>query len=287
MKLEDIGFYTLSNKRADEASVSSRLFRCELLLTSRCNFSCPYCRHVGGADLPFRDAVAAIRLWAEDGLYAIRFSGGEPMLYPRLRELVELAKTLGIEKIAVSSNGSLPLHKYQEMIDAGVNDFSISLDACCAEVGDKMAGGIKGSFYKVVANITAISKLVYTTVGVVLTEDNSGSIAEIVNFAKSLGVSDIRIIPAAQVSNRLTGFVLTEETKNRFPILKYRISNIQSGRLVRGLSTGDSNCCGLVLDDIAACEGRHYACIIHMREGGEPIGKIGPNMRQEIGRAHV
>ena len=245
MKLEEIGFYTLSNQRAAEASVDSRLFRCEILLTARCNFNCPYCRHVGGPDLPFEEAARAIRLWASEGLYAIRFPGGEPMLYPRLRELVELAKASGVEKIAVSTNGSMPFILYNSLITAGVNDFSISLDACCAEDGDKMAGGVKGAFNKVVSNIARISKLTYVTVGVVLTDDNAGQIEEIVQFAASLGVSDIRVIPAAQVSNRLTGFTITEEMKGQFPILNYRIGNIQTGRLVRGLSAGDSTRCGL------------------------------------------
>jgi len=27
----------------------------------------------------------------------------------------------------------------KKLIDAGVNDFSVSLDSCCAETGDKMA----------------------------------------------------------------------------------------------------------------------------------------------------
>ena len=244
--LENIGFYTLSDKRADEASSTSRLFRCELLLTGRCNFKCPYCRRVGGPDLPFEEAAAIVRFWASQGLYAIRFSGGEPLAYPWLRELVWLAKTQGIERIAVSTNGSYPLEQYKELLAAGVNDFSISLDACCAEDGDKMAGGVKGAFYKVIANITALSKLTYVTVGVVLTDDNADNITDIVNFAQSLGVSDIRVIPAAQVSNKLTGFTITEKMKNRFPILKYRIDNIQSGRPVRGLSVGDSNRCGLL-----------------------------------------
>ena len=44
MKLEDIGFYTLSDSRARNASENSPLWRCELLITSQCNFKCPYCR---------------------------------------------------------------------------------------------------------------------------------------------------------------------------------------------------------------------------------------------------
>ena len=164
MRLEEIGFYTLSDYRAKTASATSRLYRCEILLTGRCNFKCPYCRGIGGPDLPVEDAIEAIRRWAADGLYAIRFSGGEPIVYPELRELVSLAKELGVEKIAVSTNGSMPFWKYEELIEAGVNDFSISLDACCAEDGDKMAGGIKGAFDKVVENIRKLSAITYVTV---------------------------------------------------------------------------------------------------------------------------
>jgi molybdenum cofactor biosynthesis enzyme MoaA len=44
MKLEDIGFYTLSDARAFNSSYNSDLMRCELILTDRCNFKCVYCR---------------------------------------------------------------------------------------------------------------------------------------------------------------------------------------------------------------------------------------------------
>lgn len=51
---------------------------------------------------------------------------------------------------------------------------------------------------------------------------------------------------------------------------------------MRGLSPGDSNRCRLVLDDMAVAGGKHYPCIIYLREGGQPIGEFGTqNMRQE------
>jgi molybdenum cofactor biosynthesis enzyme MoaA len=245
-----------------------------MLLTSRCNFKCPYCRSVGGTDKPFDEAAAVVRLWASQGLYAIRFSGGEPLIYPRLRELVELAKAEGIERIAVSSNGSFPLHKYVELLASGVNDLSISLDACCAEDGDHMAGGVKGAFNRVVSNIRELAQLTYITVGVVLTEDNVDRINDIIRFADELGVQDIRVIPAAQDGNRLSTIQVDADILERHPILKYRVQNFQAGRPVRGLRECDSTKCGLVLDDMAVCEGYHYPCIIYLREGGRAIGKI-------------
>ena len=44
MRLEEIGFYTLSDERAKNVSSTSRMQRTEMLVTGRCNFSCPYCR---------------------------------------------------------------------------------------------------------------------------------------------------------------------------------------------------------------------------------------------------
>ena len=44
MKLEKIGFYTLSDKRAKSVTIKSPIQRGELILTDKCNLKCPYCR---------------------------------------------------------------------------------------------------------------------------------------------------------------------------------------------------------------------------------------------------
>jgi MoaA/NifB/PqqE/SkfB family radical SAM enzyme len=281
MKLEDIGFYTLSEARAETASETSRLMRCELILTGRCNFRCPYCRRVGGPDIPFERAAETIRLWAADKLYAIRFSGGEPTMYQGLQALVILAKRAGVEKIAVSTNGSAPLSLYHRLIESGVNDLSVSLDACCAADGEPMTGTI-GAWEQTVENIRALAGMVYLTVGVVLTDRNARRVNEIVEFAAGLGVSDIRVIPEAAGGNRLDIWGGLFDTK--FPILAYRVMNAGTGRLVRGLREPDSGYCALALDDMAVQGEWHYPCIIYMREGGSPIGKVGPEMRPERAR---
>lgn len=281
MRLENIGFYTLNDNRAATADHTSRLSRCELVLTARCNFRCPYCRSVGGEDLPYTDAVDLVKRWAADGLRNIRFSGGEPTLYTGLPALCALAKSLGAEHVAVSTNGSAATETYARLIACGVNDFSVSLDACCAEDGDLMAGGIKGAFNTITSNIRWLAARAYVTVGVVLTEANMDTLNDIIRFADGLGVSDIRIIPAAQNGDRFYEVSVDDDMLIKYPILNYRVGNIREGRPVRGLGKGDARRCGLVLDDMAVNQGRHYPCIIYMREGGKAIGKVGDNMRIE------
>jgi len=279
--LKTIGFYTLSDARAKQASATSPLWRAELILTGRCNFKCPYCRSVGGEDLPMEQAEKTVRLWGEQGLKNVRFSGGEPTMYKGLPQLVSLAKSVGVERIALSTNGASSLAKYEDLLERGVTDFSISLDACCAEDGDKMAGGRKGAFKRVVNTIRFLSSKTYVTVGVVLTSDNKERAEEIIRFASELGVSDIRVIPAAQDGKALPKLDVAPATLKKYPILKYRVNNIADGITVRGIKAGMLKKCGLVLDDMAVMGDKHYPCIIYLREGGEPIGTIGANMRKE------
>jgi hypothetical protein len=267
-ELDRIGFYTLSDERARTASHSSPLQRCELLLGSRCNFNCPYCRNVGGKDISFDDACAVVRYWASNRLEAVRFSGGEPTLWPSLANLVLYASTCGAD-----------IDLYERLVIAGVNDFSISLDACCAAGNAAMTG--QGSYWeRVTQNIRRLAKLTYVTVGIVLTEQNWHDADKIIEFAVELGVSDIRVIPAAQISCDLPRLKPVSPI-GLFPILDYRSRNLASGRAVRGISDGDTNRCPLVLDDMAVCEGNHYPCIIYLREGGDAIGRMSSRSRDE------
>lgn len=284
MKLDEIGFYTLSDERAKTATHETDLQRCELILTDRCNFKCLYCRGLRpdcAGDATFVSAMQTLQLWVRDGLKNVRFSGGEPTLYPRLADLVSYCKNHGVERIAISTNGASSMKLYKRLIDAGVNDFSVSLDACCAQVGDTMAG-IKGAWDKVVNNIKELSKITYVTVGMVFTEDNVDDCIESVMFADSLGVSDIRVIPSAQYNQALIKLTdLPKEVLSKYPILKYRINNLARGKHVRGIQPNDTNKCPLVLDDMAVAGGKHFPCIIYMREQGDPIGSVGPKMREE------
>jgi len=284
MLLEDIGFYTLSDDRAKNVSIDSPLWRCELLLTDKCTFKCPYCRGMREdlrGTLTFKEAKNVVDLWIAEGLRNVRFSGGEPTVWKDLVKLVAHCKKNNVEKIAVSTNGYSDLDLYKRLIDAGVNDFSISLDACCAAVGDRMAGR-KDSWDVVVKNIKEVSQLIYTTVGMVFTKENIAQAKENVLFADSLGISDIRVVPSAQYNKALKILeTLPSEILDKYPILRYRINNVKKGRNVRKMTKEDSGKCWLVLDDAAIAGGYHFPCIIYLREGGNPIGKVGDNMRKE------
>lgn len=282
MNLSEIGFYTLSNDRACNVTYETPLKRCELILTQSCNFKCGYCRGIRddySKTLTLDEAKNIIDLWSNEGLENVRFSGGEPLMWKGIYDLVEYTRSKStVNRIAISSNGSAPYKCYERLVDLGVNDFSISLDACCASTGDAIAG-VK-LWQRVVDNIAKISKICYVTVGIVVTDTNQDEVSGIVDYAHNLGVSDIRLISAAQ-QDKEVNLNVALGYKDVYPILKYRLNNFENGRNVRGLSENDTNKCPLVLDDMAIVGDYHFPCIIYMREQGNPIGKVGSNMREE------
>lgn len=284
--LDNIGFYTLSEDRAKKASISTPLTRCEMIITEKCNFRCPYCRGLSkeaNRTLSNEEIVFGLSLWTKDKLQNVRFSGGEPTLHANLLESVSFCKSNGVKRIAISTNGFMPHEKYDALLEAGVNDFSISLDACCASVGDLMSGGRKGAWQRVIDNIKYLSSKCYVTVGIVLTNENLDQQVDTILFAHELGVADIRVIPAAQYarenSKRLEA--IPDNVLNAHPILKYRVNRAVLGHSVRGISKTDCHSCGLVLDDSVIAGNHHYPCVIYLREGGKPIGEVGENMRNE------
>ncbi len=128
---------------------------------------------------------------------------------------------------------------------------------------------------RVITNIQELSKKTYTTVGIVVNETNLSQLVGTIELSDSLGVSDIRVISAAQYNQLLhTVKSINPKIIDKYPILRYRINNIIKGRNVRGIQNTDTHICPLALDDMVIMGGYHFPCIIYMREGGDPIGEF-------------
>ncbi len=280
MKLEDIGFYTLSDQRAESLSVISPMSRCEMILTDRCNFKCPYCRGMRPdcrGTMPFNTASAVLQQWLDQGLEHIRFSGGEPTLYPWLDDLVKMAEPC--KRIAISTNGSASLERYLELMELGVDDFSISFDTCCSVKCGTMTGA-RNQFENLVYNIRELAKVTYVTLGVVLTDENVNQLANTVEYADDMGVADIRIIPAAQEGSVVRGVSsINPDILERHPILKYRVNNTLQGVPVRSIQWYDSHRCYMPVDDSVVAGDYHFPCDIPEGAGRPHWGYRGQHAR--------
>jgi GTP 3',8-cyclase len=120
-------------------------------VTDRCNLRCPYCMpraHFGPgfAFLPaselldFDELARLARAFCCHGVSKIRITGGEPLLRPRLEDLVRtLAGIEGLREIALTTNGVLLAKKAAALKRAGLSRVTVSLDALEPEVFRAMA----------------------------------------------------------------------------------------------------------------------------------------------------
>ena len=117
---------------------------------------------------------------------------------------------------------------------------------------------------------------------VVFTPDNVQKLIDTITFADSMGVSDIRIISSAQWNAPIEKLAdIPAEMLAKYPILKYRVENFLQGRNVRGIADTDCKKCYLMMDDSIVAGDYHFPCVIHMREKGQAIGRVGENMRSD------
>ena len=111
-------------------------------LTDRCNLRCTYCMPAEGLDwlpgdeLLTRDELTRLLTLAVTrlGIASVRFTGGEPLLYRGLEDVV--SAVAGLEprpEIALTTNGLGLARRAQALADAGLNRVNVSLDTVDAE----------------------------------------------------------------------------------------------------------------------------------------------------------
>lgn len=128
----------------DELGRSFRSLR--ISVTALCNFACRYCAPQSTAEQAARfpapqallDAVR--RMHHANAFHTVRITGGEPTLYPHLNELCRGLKDLGIERVALTSNGLRLSPLLPELRASGLDDVNVSLDALDPETHRRLGG---------------------------------------------------------------------------------------------------------------------------------------------------
>lgn len=126
-------------------------------VTDRCNFRCDYCmpaalyaderRFLPNAELLSFDEITRVVTIAarELGVRKLRLTGGEPLLRPRLHELVaRLAQEAPLEEITLTTNGLLLAEHAPQLRAAGLSRITISLDSLDEAGFARMSGGVHG-----------------------------------------------------------------------------------------------------------------------------------------------
>jgi len=127
---------------ADKYGRSFSTLRVSLL--HHCNLGCVYCvsgndeikqANGSGDTMPADRLLAMIgRLHRQLNLKTIRLTGGEPLLYPGLVELIRGIKAIGIPSIKLTTNAFLLERLALPLKEAGMQSINVSLDAVDEDV---------------------------------------------------------------------------------------------------------------------------------------------------------
>jgi len=106
-----------------------------LSVTDRCNFRCTYCmdpdvRFVPNSELlTVEELLRVTRVCVGMGVRKVRLTGGEPTLHPELVRIIEGVAGVGVDDVALTTNGSLATPEVAaRWRRAGLDRITVSLD---------------------------------------------------------------------------------------------------------------------------------------------------------------
>lgn len=183
-------------------SYSREINYLRISLTDKCDLKCVYCREEDDRVeeeyfndiLSFDDYKFIISSFKELGINKIKFVGGEPLLYPYLKDLIYFAKhECNIEDISITTNGQHFSEKALDLKKSGLDRVNLSIDSLKEYKYNGVTRG--GSLTEVLnaLNTCIRLKLPVKINCVLIDEFNTDEIYDFIRLAKYNNV-DVRFI---------------------------------------------------------------------------------------------
>jgi molybdenum cofactor biosynthesis enzyme MoaA len=283
------------------------LHRLTVFLTYRCNLACPYCKTIArtARDLalfPQKRSTFTLASFAalldslqDSPIRHLHFTGGEATLVHGLPGMVRLARDRGIEHVSLTSNGARPLDTYVRLIDSGIAEIRISVDARDAATGALLTGR-SGAWAQSIATIRALAERrgsdrgVFLIANTVVSEGNRGEVDEIVRYLLALGLDDIKLITVVDSRETLGRFpgaaavlaeidhLLSAYPPEALPLLRRKVHTVFSPEAIGldddGSTRGSDWRCYIPLTERTVDGRYYYPCSVYLREGGAPLGSL-------------
>ena len=108
-----------------------------IAVTDKCNLRCFYCMPNEGIDfvkqkqlMSYEELLRVVTILSKRGVSKIRITGGEPFLRKDIINFIkQLSETKGVDKIAITTNGTRTLQHLDELISYGVKSYNLSIDS--------------------------------------------------------------------------------------------------------------------------------------------------------------
>ena len=99
-------------------------------VTTKCPFHCPQCyMSRGSEDIPLEDVVSILDSSFAKQLRAVQITGGEPLVYPHLVDVLRAAKNRKLYSFLATSGYGLSESKLKELMNCGLTALCVSLNS--------------------------------------------------------------------------------------------------------------------------------------------------------------
>ena len=161
-------------------------------ITGYCNMKCAHCMNDSGEGrfegVSKEKLLKLLEELVEKDFRRLYVSGGEPLLYRDIDDVLRYAKKLGI-KITLATNGWY-VKDHIEVIKECVDIVSISFDGI-GETHDKMRG-VPGAYERMIEALTLLAENGITTkVSSMVWKENIDQLEDMIITAKNIGVSKV------------------------------------------------------------------------------------------------
>ncbi|MBL1101915.1 radical SAM protein [Streptomyces coffeae] len=187
---------------SDGGEKRMRLPQFRVTVNSRCGRACFFCRPSGeavstasGCELRPDDLLRVAQVVRDHGVDSIKLTGGDPALYEPLTDVVRrLRDEAGFTDVEVISRHPLIGDRAQELADAGVTLFNISLDTLDPALHHEVCGvddhaEVIGALERCVATSVPVKVNVVVMEGI-----NDHEVPQLAEFCEGLGVASMKLL---------------------------------------------------------------------------------------------
>jgi glycosyltransferase involved in cell wall biosynthesis len=271
-----------------------RVHKVALFLTTRCNFDCSYCfTRKYKLDLDFEDVRRLLVDAKNMGARTVTISGGEPSLYERLDDVVDLCGALGLAAGIITNGWRWPEERVRRLMRWPDLCFVVSLEGADGELHDAIRK--KGSFEMIrdfIAKVRAVDARRPIWANIVVTPENAREIEAVAAFAlDDLGLDQVRFDRAVPIGNALSNGVGNAALTRDFIARTRALAAARPGR-VEACNESHPGQCPLYADPerlelVAFANGVMTPCCFIHRDDELAVGTIRDDVKSLASQANI
>ena len=213
-------------------------------VTGRCDQACAGCFYsarpgstVTPSDAPFELFERVVRQAAEAGVFQMALGGGEPLLHPRLLDMVHLARQNRIVPNLTTNGNLLTLEVATALKKAGLGQAQISLNGASEETNATTRPNFGQAMAAIEACRTAGLRF---GINFLLTRSSLPELEEVIHLGRQVGAATVNLLRPKPPTTEGTWLQQESPTAADYRKLSRRLRHLQAGVSHLASSSGNS-----------------------------------------------